>query len=216
MARENRAEVLRAIADHLATQGPVGWEAVQARFSDVPQTTFWRWVREVKASPPPPKLLEAACERLHRISCIRPPPAASGERPPPSADTPNPGRYIPVPPATVARNGDMAVAGMNFLAELDGLLNDAKALRDWSVRCEGGMERVVNPRMLDRAIGRRLELLTTTMAVTKDLWDLRRMEAFYSSIVEEVAAEAPDCARRIQQRLADLDAKMGMTCSTGA
>jgi hypothetical protein len=115
-------------------------------------------------------------------------------------------------PAVVSRNGT-AVSKLDFLAELDLLFLDAHVLRDWSVRREGDRKRVTNPRMFDRSISRRLELLTTAIAAQKELWDLQRMEGFYTAIIDAIAAEAPDCARRIQERLNELDARTGMTCT---
>jgi hypothetical protein len=45
-------------------------------------------------------------------------------------------RHIPAAPspAAIAYQGEAAIAGVNFLTELDGLLRDAHALREWRVR----------------------------------------------------------------------------------
>lgn len=124
-------------------------------------------------------------------------------------------RHIPAAPspAVVAQNGESAITGINFLGELNLLFQDALALREWSVRREGDTERVVNPRMFDRAISRRLEILAMSIATQKALWDLQRMEAFYSTIIETIAGCAPEVGQEIQRRLVVLNVRLGMTCN---
>jgi hypothetical protein len=120
-------------------------------------------------------------------------------------------RQIPAAPspAYIARHGAGELERLDFFAELNLLFRDARFLRDSAVRKEGETEKITNPRTFDRSISRRLEILATTIETQKQLWDLKTMEEFYNALVEEVAAESPECARRIQARLAARNVQLG-------
>jgi hypothetical protein len=51
--------------------------------------------------------------------------------------------------------------------------------------------------------------LATSIATQKELWDLQRMEAFYTTIIETIASAAPDVAKEIQRKLATMNIHVG-------
>jgi hypothetical protein len=122
-------------------------------------------------------------------------------------------RQIPAAPspAFIAKTGAGELDRIDFLAELSRLFRDALALRDFSCEEVSGKLRIKNPRVFDRSITSRLNILGTTIATQKELWDLQRMETFYTAIIDEIAAESPECAARIQMRLSALNIRLGMT-----
>jgi hypothetical protein len=207
--RVNRNDALLAIHAHLAQTGPRDWKPLRARLSDVPARTFWRWVAEAKAVPAPAPQIEAARDRLRRMSA-RTPSAQSCE--PGHLGAADIASHVPAPPpAVIAKDGGLAKA-LDLLVELRSLWRDAYALREAAIVRREGTERIVNALLYDRRVVARLKLIETGAAVRRELWDLERMEAFYTTIIETVAGAAPEVAQEIQRRLAALNIRAGMTC----
>lgn len=208
MAHMNRENALRAIHSHLAEVGPRNWKSLRALLSDVPPRTFWRWVAEAKAAPPLPAHVEAARDRIRRMSQIR----DTQSREVDSGLVGEACRHVPSPPpAVIAKDGGRTSA-LDLLAELRSLWRDAHALREAAVHREGTAERIVNARLYDRSLLARLKLIELGATVRHELWDLERMEAFYTAIIETVAAAAPEVSKEIQRRLAVLNIRLGITC----
>ena len=207
--QRQRAEFTAACLRHLASVGPKEWGKLLAQFPDVAPATAWRWIRTARNSTPSGPELRAAAQRLqHATAGLNNLRAQEAER----RGICDLARSIPSAPApaTVCRDGS-ALLGLNFLADFDALFRDAHALRDSAVRQDNGGEHVINPRTFDRSISRRRELIEARIAVRNELWDLERMEVFYTTIINTVAEVAPEVARRIQARLADLNVRTGMT-----
>lgn len=115
-------------------------------------------------------------------------------------------------PSYIARNGVAQLQKLDIFVELNNLFADARLLREHAIRQDpDGRERVTNPRVFDRSISRRIEILSTMTATQKELWDLQRMEAFYTTIIDTIAEAAPEVAREIQRRLSELNINVGMT-----
>jgi hypothetical protein len=114
-------------------------------------------------------------------------------------------------PAYIAKHGVQELERLDIFRELHILFGDANLLRKSSIRVEKGEEKVTNARTFDRSISRRIEILGTMVSTQKELWDLQRMEAFYTAIIDTIAGEEPEVARRIQLRLAELNITIGMT-----
>lgn len=105
------------------------------------------------------------------------------------------------------------------MAEIHALYADAKKLRAYSVS-QGvdpdtgeAVEKIKNPAAFDKSIVRRADLLETAIKAVQEVWDLRTMQAFYETIIEEIGKESPEAQQRIMRRLADLNARAGMTLS---
>jgi hypothetical protein len=121
-------------------------------------------------------------------------------------------RYIPAAPspAYIAKAGVQQLDKLDIFVELTNLFRDANMLRDSAVKPQpDGSEKVTNARVFDRSISRRVEILATSIATRKELWDLQRMEMFYATIIETIAGEAPEVAQKIQKKLAEVNMHIG-------
>ena len=213
-----RNEAVKAISDHLAEEGPRNWHLVRKRFPQVPDATWWRWVRGVREAPIGPARTQSirtavgrAKERLNEAES-RLIEEGAAELP---AATSMPESVACLPtapsPAFLATGGSKAVQSLNLLAMFHQLVADAEMLRAYSLS-EGG--KIRNPATFDKSIERRLRLIGQALEVTQQVWDLETMQRFYDIIVAEVTAEAPDTARRIMVRLDRLSERYGMSFST--
>jgi hypothetical protein len=123
-------------------------------------------------------------------------------------------QHVPAAPSPyyIAKHGVAELDKLDIFVELNKLFHDANLMRSASIRVDpNGVEKVMNPRTFDKSISRRLEILATSLTTQKELWDLQRMEAFYGTIIETIAAAAPDVAQEIQRRLSVLNIHVGMT-----
>jgi hypothetical protein len=205
-----RRQVKADVEEHLLEHGEAKltativetWAHASSRYA------LRRLVAEILAEPLSPEALERSrrliAERTATMTNERDTEAAQNG----TSDT---ARHIPAAPspAYIARHGVGELDRLDFFTELNLLFRDARFLRDSAVRKDGDGERITNPRTFDRSISRRLEILATTIETQKQLWDLKTMEEFYNALVEEVAAESPECARRIQARLAARNVQLG-------
>lgn len=162
-------------------------------------------------APPSPAAIAAARERIAKRLAERPTTMRQDEAR--ANGTERIAAQIPAAPspAYIAKHGVDQLEKLDIFVELNNLFHDARLLRESSVKIDSatGRERVHNARTFDRSISRRLEILSTSLATQKELWDLRRMEAFYSTIIEVIAGAAPEVSREIQRRLADMNIHVG-------
>lgn len=212
-------EALKVIADHLLNVGPHTWNEVFAKFPDISQATMWRWIREAKkqhvpeAAPAIAKANRRASRKLKDVPIDRHEEAKA-------AGVAHIAKDLPAAPspAYLARSGSAGIENLDFAVEIKALYSDANALRAYSVVVEdapggGKRERIRNPMTFERSIARRTKILETAIRTLQELWDLRTMQAFYETVIEEIGRESPDCQQRILQRLHDLNSRTGMTMS---
>lgn len=213
-----KAKFKSAVAQHLATVGANNWNAVLAQFPDVPEATKWRWIREAKAADVPrPELINARAKLVQKVKKL---PKDARRVEAEENGTTTIARQIPAAPspAFIARTGEAGLQTLDFVAEIHTLYRDANMLRAFAiatVTSEDGTtsERIKNPAAFDKSIVRRADLLETAIKAVQEVWDLRTMQNFYETIIEEIGRESPECQRRIMERLAILNSKSGMTLS---
>lgn len=184
-ATKDRAFV--AIAKHLKEVGDEQWEALRKKYSNVPKTTFYRWIKTTKnlMGTDSEELGDAALKALEASDHL---PAAPS-------------------PSYIAKEGANGRSNLDFMQRLDNLYADAELLRDYGLR-DG---KLVSPKFFSQSINLRRTLLETALKAMSEVWDLRQMQAFYDTVVEEVAKESPETAQRILERLRNLNAETGMT-----
>lgn len=214
-----KADFKAVVAQHLATVGANNWNAVLDQFPDVPTPTKWRWIREAKsADVPRPELINARAKLVQKVKKL---PKNARALEAEENGTTRIARQIPAAPspAYIARNGEAGLQTLDFVAEIHALYGDAQMLRAFSVSAvtdEDGVvtgEKIKNPAAFDKSIVRRADLLETAIKAVQEVWDLRTMQNFYETIIDEIGKESPECQRRIMERLAILNAKTGMTLS---
>lgn len=208
-----RAAVAKAaILDHVQVVGGKNWRDVFELFPDIPVSTMWRWARELKRANPPPEAIALARANIRSVTEGVEIARAVEAR---AAGVEEIARHIPAAPspAYLATSGQQGMNNLNFMVEFRRLYADAEMLRTYSVNAakEGEPEKIKNPLAFDRSVQRRLSVLEGYVKVSQQIYDVRMMADFYDSIIAEIKAEQPQVAQRIMKRLADLNARRGMT-----
>lgn len=204
---------------HLATVGANNWKAVLEQFPDVAEPTKWRWIREAKAADVPrPELINARAKLVQKVKKL---PKDARAQEAIDNGTERITKQLPAAPRPeyIARTGEAGLQTLDFVAEIHALYADASKLRAYAMKTRtdpetGEVTEVINnPAAFDKSIVRRAGLLESAIKAVQEVWDLRTMQNFYETIIDEIGRESPDCQRRIMERLAELNSRQGMTMS---
>lgn len=193
--RTDRAAVQQAIAEHLATRGPIAWDEVRARYPEVPVATFWRWVRAAKAKPSPAQLV-AAREVLAGIQGA----AVARAAPVPA----------PIAIGAIAAAGAEATRHVHFLRAFDELMADADLLRSFALNDQ---RQVGSPKIFVDAAKMKIQLLQMWLSAIPVLYSAERTERFYASMIDTIASCEPEVAKAITVRLRVLSEQAGYVVS---
>lgn len=196
-----RQAALAAIAEHLETIGPKDWSIVRDRFPDVAEATFWRWVKQVKASAPKPEAIERAQRKLAELgdgATVEQTAAIFRDALPPCG--PDPIEYL-------AKNGEGAVRGINFVKELHRQLQSCEQLREHATGPDG---KIRNTQLFGQALKLKDATLRTAFKVLEGAYNMGRMERTRQAILDAIAEASPETARKIVGKLQDADARTGM------
>lgn len=208
-----------AVSQHLATVGANNWRVVLEQFPDVPEPTKWRWIREAKAADVPrPELINAKAKLVQKVKKAG---GTDRQREARENGTEPIAKHLPAAPSPtyIARTGESGLQNLDFVAEIHKLYSDAQKLRAYAMKTrtdpETGemVEAINNPAAFDKSIVRRAALLETAIKAVQEVWDLRTMQNFYETIIDEIGKESPETQRRIMERLAELNSRQGMTLS---
>jgi hypothetical protein len=207
------------VQKHLATVGANNWKAVLDAHPDVPEATKWRWIREAKAADVPrPELINSRAKLVQKVKKMRPDARTEEAR---ENGTERITKQLPAAPRPeyIARTGEAGLQTLDFVSEIHALYADASKLRAYAMKTRtdpetGEVTEVINnPAAFDKSIVRRASLLESAIKAVQEVWDLRTMQNFYETIIDEIGRESPECQRRIMERLAELNSRQGMTMS---
>lgn len=208
-----RKQVRIDVEAYLLEHGPEGLtdEIVSQWVNEASKRCLTNMVESiVENDPPSPEILARARERLQARLGERPTLREQQARANGTYET---ARHLPAAPSPsyLAQNGIKELEKLDIIVEIHKLFADANLLRSAGIRTDpSGQEKVINARVFDKSIARRLEILATSINTQKELWDLQRMENFYNTIIEVIASAAPEIAQEIQRRLAQLNIRIGM------
>lgn len=214
-----RAEFIAAAQRHMSTVGSTNWRDLLAHFPDVAEPTKWRWIRQAKeADVSRPELINAKAKIVQKVKKAG---GTDRQREARANKTEDIARHLPAAPspAYIARTGEAGLQNLDFVAEIHALYADAQKLRAYAMKVRADpetgemIEAINNPAAFDKSIVRRAALLETAIKAVQEVWDLRTMQAFYETVVEEIGKESPEVQRRIMERLAELNGRVGMTMS---
>ena len=215
-----KASFVAAVAKHLATVGSNNWTEVLNTHPDIGIATKWRLIREAKAADVPrPELINARAKLVQKVRKL---PKDARRVEAEENGTTAIARQLPAAPSPnyIAKTGENGLQTLDFVAEIHSLYRDATMLRAFSmadvVDKETGEvlgEKIKNPVAFDKSIVRRADLLETAIKAVQEVWDLRTMQNFYETIIEEIGLESPEVQKRIMARLAELNSRVGMTMS---
>lgn len=203
----------------MASVGSTNWKDLMEKFPEVHDQTKWRWLRQAKeADVSKPQLINAKARLVQRVKKIG---GTDRQREAEADGTERIAKHLPAAPSPnyIARTGEAGLGNLDFVAEIHALYADAQMLRAFAMAtrtdAETGeqVEVIKNPNAFDKSILRRAGLLETAIKAVQEVWDLRQMQNFYQTIIEEIGEESPECQRRILERLAALNARQGMTLS---
>ena len=207
---DTKAQILRAICDHVQVHGRASWSLVREKFPEylvgpegsAEEKRFFRLAREAQDFGAAPA--EARAEALKK---------ARGSTK----------RNVPQPPspATFLATGADAQRGIDIMEMLHITLRDIMLVRQMAMKVtEDGAEAVKNPQLMDSSIKRRLDIVNTFLAVFREVYDLQQMRGFYdeivSIIIEEIHPLDPAVSERILLRLKELNDREGMTIHASA
>jgi hypothetical protein len=84
---------------------------------------------------------------------------------------------------------------------------DAMLLRNHAVDAEG---RLLDPDLLQRSVQRRQQLLESISSITVSLFNIRQIQDFWDTVVEEITEVDRETAKRIIERLENLAIQIGV------
>jgi hypothetical protein len=218
-----KAQILADIAAHVRVYGRASWELVREKPEYAPvigkeageagRRKFYRWV-DVVCEPMGDDLTSPHAGRQENGVAL----GAAQKRALLAAQ-----KNIPAAPspAYLMRKGKDADNSINFLAMVERLLADGEKLRATSVKADetaADGEKIANPFMFEKSITARLRVMDTALRVMQEIWDLDYQQRFYDAIVSIIVEELapyPEAQRRAIERLAELNAKRGMTMHAG-
>lgn len=188
---QQRQQAFTEIATLLANGDETGVTRLRDKYQSVPRASWFRWVRSVKQLV---GHVDQKTQRLDESAAI----ALQASEHLPAAPSPD---YVGKTPT--------AKGNLDFMQKLDELYSDAEKLRAFAIDEKTG--RIKLPKYLAQSVSLRQRLLDTGLKAMQEIWDLRRMQSFYDSVLEEISKESPECAQRIMERLKNLNAEVGMT-----
>lgn len=218
---KDRKAFIEDVHRHLANVGAKDWNVVLDAHPGIGVASKWRLIREARGKAAPPGEISDARDRL--VASVKKFPTTTRaqrmgkDRLDPSAEGVVDHLPAAPSPAYIAKHGDAGLRTIDFVAEIQSLYADASMLRAYSVKLKTDqatgeqVEAISNPNAFDKSIVRRANLLETAIKAVQEVWDLRTMQNFYETIIEEIGRESPEAQRRIMERLALLNARSGMT-----
>lgn len=190
MNREQlRQQAFIEIAKLLAEGNEKGLVKLRDQYHGVPKASWYRWVHSCK------ELMGHVDQKTQRLTES-------------AAIAMEIGEHLPAAPSPSYVDKKGAAGNMDFMQRLESLYEDAETLRKFSMDQSG---RIKLPKYLTQSVSLRQKLLETALKAMQEVWDLRRMQAFYDSVLEEIAKESPEVAMRIMERLKKLNSEIGMT-----
>lgn len=207
---DQKPEVMQAIAQHLSIHGTSNYAELFDRFPKVSRATFFRWIKEAKdkfedvASEHGTKALQLAQKRI-RSNVELSPDNSQRQIKAHLPVAPSPAIIASLPPAAVQQT-------FNFLAFFYEILYDVSLLRATAVTVgEDGKEKAKNPMLLEKVVGRKLDILDTWIKSQEFMFGLEQMEKLFMVVIEEVGRVSPEAQAAILVRLRAADSLNGLT-----
>ncbi len=216
-AHERRDEAYADIWRHIERHGNDNMGPIYKRWVGVvSENTVCRWIADVRAQmgADPSRLKRARKEIADRMEGV----IVDRDEEAKANGTEEIARHLPAAPSPsyVAGGGAAALHTLDIALEIQRLYGDALKLREYAVALRNAgtskeTEYIKNPAVFEKQIIRRTALLETTLRAVQEVWDLRTMQAFYETVIDEIGKADPATQKRIMERLAALNSRTGMT-----
>ena len=155
------------IAARLLTNGPAAWSELRERYPQVPQATFWRYVKRVK---------EAQAEGLAGNS------QAASEYPGAESENSDAHAELNFPTAAGIFPDPGQLSGLRASAlakELRSLISDVERLKAYATDSDG---RILRPQAFAASIDVRCRVLHTALDLAEAIFDLDHQQRFYDAV----------------------------------
>lgn len=203
-----KEEIKLAISNHLHLHGPTGWPDLMVKYPDTSRATFYRYIKEVRediearAAGDGDASLRMAQKRIR-----------AHNMPQKQVDREMKTNMPAVPsPAVVVGMGSAADEVFNFMGNLNRLMADAEMMRSSAVTInDDGTEKLRNPNLMDKSIGRRLGMLETWLRSQGLVWNYDKLQELYFAIIDEVGKASPEVQQAVVSRIRTLNNQRGMT-----
>jgi len=198
VSKEIKLQAVSDIQQHLKNVGSKDWAKLRVKYKDVPEPTFFRWVKAIKEG----KLTTKKQVKSHQKQIERE--MKSGKRVAKALPVAPPPSYISKTEGEENNGTDL----VDFMTQYEFLYNDAVMLRDASFNADGKLR---NARTFGDSVKLRTSLLDTKLKALKEIWDLQQMQKFYEVVLFEIRQENPETVKRIIKRLREANALHGMS-----
>jgi len=184
---DKKPEVLQELREAIKKYGAeAGPTLVRERHPDIAKPTWYRWLREVAASPMDVAAAKARGAANHL----------------PASPSPS---YIAERPVEARKNIDI-------MARWQELYSDAEMMRAAAVTTDAdGNEKVKIPMFFAQSVKLRLDLLNGALNAMSQMWDMQRIQKLHDLVLEEIGKADPETQKRITAALKDLDDRIGIT-----
>lgn len=203
-----RTALKLAISQHINLHGPNNWDELREKFPNVSRATFFRYVKDIKED------MEARASDIGTAELRAMQKRIRSQTQTPESTKRTMKANVPASPspAALVELGSGASEVFNFMAHFNQLLADTQMMRSASVAVtEDGKERLKNPMLMDKSIGRRVDLIETWLRSQDMIWNFERMQQLYHAIIDEVGKADPDTQQAILARIRTLNNRTGMT-----
>lgn len=206
---DQKPEVMRALIEHLNINGPSKYDEFMAKFPDLTRPTFFRWLKEAKekiedvASQHGTVALQLAQKRI-LTNTARTPEKAQEQLRAHMPVAPSPAIIASLPTGAVQQT-------FNFLAFFYEILHDVSLLRETAVTLDPttGNEKAKNPMLLEKVVGKKLDILDTWIKSQEFLFGLEQMEELFRVVIEEIGKVSPEVQQAIMVRMRAANAAGG-------
>ncbi len=190
-----RAEAFQAIVEHVRSAEPGTWKAIRDRFPDIPEATFFRYVRKARQAQSGEVAVAEARQRIaDHVGAVASHPDVGAVQP----DINGQGSLVP--------SEALGFRQLDLLRRVDEVFADIELLRAYAMGPEG---KIRAPLFWTQAISLKDRSIGTALKCASAALSMERVIDFMDDVVAEVAAESPEAARKIIVRLTRFSASGG-------
>lgn len=197
-------DLILAIARHVAENGHKNWGELFARLgveTPTDKRRMWRYIAKVR---------EGKFEVGHDIAMqIRQAKAAAKKMRLESA-----AKHVPAAPSpnVIATKGPEVLRHVDYMGQIRQMVEDIDMLREFSLAYDAtGKAKIKNPMYFGKSIQLRMGAIETALKAMQEIWDLRKMQEFYETIIATIGEADPHIAKKIMEKLVSLNAERGFT-----
>lgn len=195
---DTQQQLQKAIAAHLQTNGNSNWNPLRAKFTSVSRATFFRYVKAVKDAPPDPRATHKARRRARTIDAVN-----------------ETAKHLPAVPSPhyLAKHGEDAVAELDFLGRINGLLLRTERLHEYASEHDdnGNFVKITDPNFYALSIRLEKELLAEGRDVLETVWGLRQQQHLHDAILRAIGQVSPEAQQLVAKRMREVNREYGLT-----